>query len=163
MEKRILGIDPGLAILGFGIINCHTNQTQIHHNSVQLLDFGVIRTPAKTELGKRLCTLHDDLHTLIEEWKPDLVAIEKFFFYRMSNTILVAQARGVVMLALAQKSVNTVEFAPSQIKLALTGRGNAEKYQVQEAVAQELDLDYVPRPDDAADALAIALTAWFQS
>ena len=163
MEKRILGIDPGLAILGFGIINCQTNQTQIHDNSVQLLDFGVIRTPAKTELGKRLCTLHDDLHTLIEEWKPDLVAIEKFFFYRMSNTILVAQARGVVMLALAQKSVNIVEFAPSQIKLALTGRGNAEKYQVQEAVAQELDLDYVPRPDDAADALAIALTAWFQS
>ncbi len=163
MEKRILGIDPGLAILGFGIINCQTNQTQIHDDAVQLLDFGVIRTPAKTDLGKRLCTLHDDLHTLIEEWEPDLVAIEKFFFYRMSNTILVAQARGVIMLALAQKSLNTVEFAPSQIKLALTGRGNAEKYQVQEAVAQELDLDYVPRPDDAADALAIALTAWFQS
>ncbi len=162
MEKRILGIDPGLAILGFGVINCPTDKAQLHEHSVKLLDFGVIRTPAKTDLGQRLCTLHDDLHTLIEEWEPDLVAIEKFFFYRMSNTILVAQARGVVMLALAQKSVNTVEFAPSQIKLALTGRGNAKKHQVQEAVAQELDLDYVPRPDDAADALAIALTAWFQ-
>lgn len=163
MEKRILGIDPGLAILGFGVINCPTNQNQTHNDSVKLLDFGVIRTPAKTDLGIRLCTLHDDLHTLIEQWEPDLVAIEKFFFYRMSNTILVAQARGVVMLALAQKSVNIVEFAPSQIKLALTGYGNAEKHQVQDAVAQELDLDYVPRPDDAADALAIALTAWFQS
>lgn len=163
MEKRILGIDPGLAVLGFGVINCPTNQTQINNDSVKLLDFGVIRTPAKTDIGKRLCTLHDDIHTLIEQWEPDLVAIEKFFFYRMSSTILVAQARGVVMLALAQKSVSTVEFAPSQIKLALTGRGNAKKHQVQDAVAQELDLDYVPRPDDAADALAIALTAWFQS
>lgn len=81
----------------------------------------------------------------------------------MSSTILVAQALGVVMLALAQKSVNTVEFAPSQIKLALTGRGNAKKHQVQEAVAQELNLDHAPRPSDAADALAIALTAWFES
>ena len=165
MEKRILGIDPGLAILGFGVITCQTNQTQAQtqNNSVELLDFGVIRTPAKMELGKRLCTLHEDLHTLIEQFQPDLVSIEKFFFYRMSNTILVAQARGVLLLALAQKSVDIVEFAPSQIKLALTGYGKAEKYQVQEAVAQELDLDYIPRPDDAADALAIALTAWFQS
>lgn len=163
MEKRILGIDPGLAILGFGAIKCETNQSRPQNNSVQLIDFGVIRTPAKMDVGKRLCTLYEDIHTLIEQLQPDLVAIEKFFFYRMSNTILVAQARGVLMLAIAQKSINTVEFAPSQIKLALTGYGNAEKYQVQEAVAQELDLDYIPRPDDAADALAIALTAWFQS
>ena len=163
MEKRILGIDPGLALLGFGAIKCQTNQNQAQNNSVQLIDFGVIRTPAKMDTGKRLCTLYEDIHTLIEQLQPDLVAIEKFFFYRMSNTILVAQARGVLMLAIAQKSINSVEFAPSQIKLALTGYGNAEKYQVQEAVAQELDLDYIPRPDDAADALAIALTAWFQS
>ena len=158
-----MGIDPGLALLGFGAIKCQTNQNQAQNNSVQLIDFGVIRTPAKMDTGKRLCTLYEDIHTLIEQLQPDLVAIEKFFFYRMSNTILVAQARGVLMLAIAQKSINSVEFAPSQIKLALTGYGNAEKYQVQEAVAQELDLDYIPRPDDAADALAIALTAWFQS
>ena len=163
MGKCILGIDPGLAILGFGVINCQTNQAQPQNNSVELVDFGTIRTPAKIDVGKRLCTLYDDIHTVIEEFQPDLVAIEKFFFYRMSNTILIAQARGVIMLALAQKSVSTVEFAPSQIKLALTGYGKAEKYQVQEAVAQELDLDYIPRPDDAADALAIALTAWLQS
>ena len=170
MEQRILGIDPGLAILGFGVIDCNTDslrrlrkgyEAEIN-NPVQLLEFGVIRTPAKTEIGKRLCTLHDDLHSLIEQWKPDLVAIEKFFFYRMSSTILVAQARGVIMLVTAQKSIDTVEFAPSQIKLALTGRGNAKKYEVQEAVAEELDLEHVPRPDDAADALAIALTAWFE-
>ena len=170
MEQRILGIDPGLAILGFGVIDCNTDSlrrlrkgypAETNNNPVQLLEFGVIRTPAKTETGKRLCTLHDDLHSLIDQWKPDLVAIEKFFFYRMSSTILVAQARGVVMLALAQKSIDTVEFTPSQVKLALTGRGNAKKYEVQEAVASELDLEHIPRPDDAADALAIALTAWF--
>ena len=130
--------------------------------SVTLLDFGVIQTPAHTEMGKRLCTIYDDLHTLIQEWQPDLVAIEKLFFYRMASTITVAQARGVLMLVLAQHKIPFVEFTPAQIKQALTGHGNADKYDVQQAVARELDLDYIPKPDDAADALAVALTAWFQ-
>ncbi|NTW21663.1 MAG: hypothetical protein HGA42_19780 [Nostocales cyanobacterium W4_Combined_metabat2_030] len=86
----------------------------------------------------------------------------KVFFYRMANTILVAQARGVILLVLAQFNLPVVEFTPAQVKLALTGYGNAEKYEVQEAVAQELGLDEVPKPDDAADALALALTGWFQ-
>ncbi|MBD2777440.1 crossover junction endodeoxyribonuclease RuvC [Iningainema tapete] len=162
MSKRILGLDPGLAILGFGAIVCPENQPQVRDHKVSLLDFGVVSTPANTETGKRLCTLYDDLHTLIGEFKPELVAVEKLFFYRMSSTILVAQARGVVMLALAQHNLPYVEFTPAQIKQALTGYGNAEKYEVQQAVARELELDAIPKPDDAADALAVALTAWFQ-
>lgn len=175
MERRILGLDPGLAILGFGAICCQTTNNHYSATSssavasapvvakpVALLDFGVIQTPSDTEMGKRLCTIYEDLHTLMQEWQPDLVAIEKLFFYRMANTITVAQARGVLMLVLAQHNVPSVEFTPAQIKQALTGYGNAEKQDVQQAVARELDLNYIPRPDDAADALAVALTAWFQ-
>lgn len=157
MEQRILGLDPGLAILGFGAILCQTPESQ-----VKLLDFGVIKTTASTEMGDRLCTIYDDLNALMHLWKPDLVAIEKLFFYRMGNTIAVAQARGVMILVLGQHKVPYVEFTPAQIKQALTGMGNADKYDVQQAVAQELDLDYIPKPDDAADALAVALTACFE-
>ncbi|MGK7875803.1 MAG: crossover junction endodeoxyribonuclease RuvC [Xenococcaceae cyanobacterium] len=174
MEKRILGLDPGIAILGFGTIICETAENvaiaagsaqrqsvKLTPEPVRLLDFGVIQTPAKTAVGERLCIIYDDLHTLIQEMRPDLVAIEKLFFYRMSTTITVAQARGVVMLVLAQKNIPYVEFTPAQIKQALTGYGNADKYEVQSAVARELDLDSLPKPDDAADALAVAITAWF--
>ncbi len=161
MEQRILGLDPGLAILGFGLIICKGNQAKAHDTTVNMLDFGVIRTPANTEMGQRLCTLFDDLHTLMEQLQPDLVAIEKLFFYRMSSTIVVAQARGVLMLVLGQRRLPYVEFTPAQIKQALTGYGNADKSEVQEAVARELDLEEIPKPDDAADALAVALTAWF--
>ncbi|MEA5506534.1 crossover junction endodeoxyribonuclease RuvC [Halotia wernerae UHCC 0503] len=162
MEKRILGLDPGLAILGFGAITCTQAPTKGQDTTANMLDFGVIRTSADTEMGQRLCTVFDDLHTLIQGLQPDLVAIEKLFFYRMSSTILVAQARGVVMLALAQHNLPYVEFTPAQIKQALTGYGNADKSEVQDAVARELNLAEIPKPDDAADALAVALTAWFQ-
>ncbi|MBD1923886.1 crossover junction endodeoxyribonuclease RuvC [Microcoleus sp. FACHB-831] len=174
MEKRILGLDPGLARLGFGAIVCETASSvtktanslnigvKIAPQVVKLLDFGVIETQAKTEMGQRLRTIYEDLHELMGLVQPDLVAIEKLFFYRMANTILVAQARGVLMLVLAQVGVPVVEFTPAQIKQALTGMGNADKYEVQEAVARELELDRIPKPDDAADALAVALTAWFQ-
>lgn len=172
MERRILGLDPGLAILGFGAISTTADRGYYSKSSskaptsvvapVTLLDFGVIQTSADTQMGLRLCTIYDDLHTLMREWQPDLVAIEKLFFYRMASTISVAQARGVLMLVLAQHEVPFVEFTPAQIKQALTGYGNADKYDVQQAVARELHLDYIPKPDDAADALAVALTAWFQ-
>ena len=163
MQRKILGLDPGLAILGFGVIICEKNPVNLSTPSITLLDFGIISTSPDSPTEQRLCTLYDDLHTVIEQFQPDLVAIEKFFFYRMSNTILIAQARGIIMLVLGQHRLPIVEFAPAQIKLALAGYGKAEKYEVQQAVARELDLDYIPRPDDAADALAIALTAWFQS
>ncbi|MBE9033903.1 crossover junction endodeoxyribonuclease RuvC [aff. Roholtiella sp. LEGE 12411] len=162
MEKRILGLDPGLAILGFGAITCTQSSTKVQQTTVNMLDFGVIRTSADAEMGQRLCTLFDDLHALIEELQPDLVAIEKLFFYRMSSTILVAQARGVLILVLGQRRLPYVEFTPAQIKQALTGYGNADKSEVQEAVARELDLDEIPKPDDASDALAVALTALYQ-
>jgi crossover junction endodeoxyribonuclease RuvC len=162
MEKRILGLDPGLAILGFGAITWQQNQGQKPDTTVKLLDFGIIQTTAGVEMGQRLCTLFDDLHTVMEELQPDLVALEKLFFYRMSSTILVAQARGVTLLVLGQRRLPYVEFTPAQIKLALTGYGNADKAEVQDAVARELDLDEIPRPDDAADGLAVALTAAFQ-
>ncbi|MEH1871618.1 crossover junction endodeoxyribonuclease RuvC [Nostoc sp.] len=162
MEKRILGLDPGLATLGFGVITCTQIPNKVQETRVNMLDFGVIKTLAGVEMGQRLCTLFDDLHTVMEEFKPDLVAIEKLFFYRMSNTILVAQARGVLILVLGQRRLPYVEFTPAQIKQALTGYGNADKSEVQEAVARELDLDDIPKPDDAADALAVALTASYQ-
>lgn len=162
MEIKILGLDPGIAILGFGTVVCHTSdRIGENKNLVKLEDFGIIETPAKTPFGDRLCTIYEDLHSLIAEIAPDLVAVEKLFFYRMSHTITVAQARGVLMLVLGQLGLPYVEFTPPEIKKTLTGYGNAAKIEVQEAVARELALDFIPRPDDAADALAIALTAWF--
>lgn len=160
MGQRVLGLDPGLAILGFGIIE--GSETAVTTAGVSVIDFGIVETPANTPVGDRLQTLYDDLHSLIDQVSPDLVALEKLFFYRMGNTILVAQARGVVMLVLAQYNLPIVEFTPAQIKLALTGYGNADKSMVQEAVMRELALPQVPKPDDAADGLAVALTAWFQ-
>lgn len=165
MGQRILGLDPGLAILGFGVIDgadLSAPAASGTHAEAAVVDFGVIETPAKTPVGDRLCTIYTDLHSLLELYKPDLVAIEKFFFYRMGNTILVAQARGVVMLVLAQHSLPFVEFTPAQVKQALTGYGNADKAEVQQAVARELGLERIPRPDDAADGLALALAAWYQ-
>lgn len=162
MEKRILGLDPGLAILGFGAISCQGSPSSSIAEQVTVLDYGVVQTPAGQEMGQRLITLYEDLHTLLKHWEPDLVSIEKLFFYRMGNTIAVAQARGVVMLVLAQYQVPFVEFTPAQIKQALTGHGNADKREVQQAVTRELNLDHIPQPDDAADGLAVALTAWFQ-
>jgi crossover junction endodeoxyribonuclease RuvC len=157
--KRILGIDPGFATLGFGAIDCPAAPHQ--GAPLNVLDYGVIRTPAGTDTGQRLITLYEDLHTLLKEWQPDLVAIEKLFFYKMGNTIPVAQARGVVLLALGQHQLPIIEFTPAQIKQSLTGYGNAVKQDVQAAVARELNLSAIPKPDDAADGLAVALTAWF--
>jgi crossover junction endodeoxyribonuclease RuvC len=154
-SQRILGIDPGLATVGFGVIKAGAR-----NQPVELVDFGIIQTPAKEEISLRLKTIHEDLSTVLDEFKPQVVAIEKLFFYRMGNTIAVAQARGIILLVLAQYGLPYMEFTPAQIKQSVAGRGNAQKDEVQAAVARELALDYVPRPDDAADALAIALTGW---
>lgn len=160
MQKRILGLDPGFASLGFGAILCQENQESPNLIQVSSIDFGIIHTTPSQELGDRLCTIYEDLHALINQIQPHLVAAEKLFFYRMGNTILVAQARGVLLLVLAQHKLPLVEYTPAQIKQALTGYGNAAKHEVQTAVARELNLAEIPRPDDAADALAVALTAW---
>ncbi|NJL01768.1 MAG: crossover junction endodeoxyribonuclease RuvC [Spirulinaceae cyanobacterium SM2_1_0] len=161
MALTILGLDPGLARLGFGHIICPAERSSVP-GVVQVVDFGTIETLAGGEIGDRLATIYSDLQELIREVRPDLVAIEKLFFYRMGNTIAVAQARGIVLLVIAQAGLPYVEFTPAQIKQALTGYGNAKKPEMQAAVARELALEQVPQPDDAADALAVALTAWLQ-
>lgn len=155
INQRILGIDPGLATLGYGCLH----QASDRQGVPTLLDFGIITTPAHTPMGDRLAMIYHDLHTLLPQMEPDLVALEKLFFYKMSHTISIAQARGVVLLVLSQLSLPLVEFTPAQIKQALTGYGNAGKEEVQQAVQRELALESLPKPDDAADALAIALTA----
>ncbi|NJO40120.1 MAG: crossover junction endodeoxyribonuclease RuvC [Cyanobacteria bacterium CRU_2_1] len=162
-EKRILGLDPGLATLGFGAVLCHATTDRQITDCVLPLDFGIIQTPPHLEIGDRLCMIYSDMQMLLDDVKPDLVAIEKMFFYRMGNTIAVAQARGVVILVLAQHQIPLVEFTPAQVKQALTGHGNADKHDVQQAVTRELKLSTVPKPDDCADALALALAAWFQN
>ncbi len=150
-----MGIDPGLARLGYGVIEISDGQ-QI------MLDCGIISTNPKQEEGLRLVEISSDLRHLIRKWQPKLAAVEKFFFYRSSTTISVVQARGVVMMTLARFNIPVMEFPPMQIKLALAGSGHAQKDEVLDAVMRELNLENPPRPDDASDALAIALTAWFQ-
>jgi len=151
----ILGIDPGLARVGFGVIDTSNNQ-------VKMIDCGIIETSKDKKESERMVEIASDLQTIILKWKPDLAAVEKFFFYKSSTTISVVQARGVLIMTLAKFKVPIIEFPPMQIKLAIAGSGKANKNEVLEAVMRELRLDSPPRPDDAADALAIALTGFFQ-
>ena len=147
---RIIGIDPGLARVGYGII-------EIENEKKILLDCGVIETGKDKKEEDRLYEIFKDLNELINHWNPDLAAVEKFFFYRSSTTISVVQARGVIMMALASKNIQVSEYSPAEIKLTITGSGKASKQEVLEAVMFELNLSKPPRPDDSADALAIAL------
>ena len=151
---RILGIDPGLARVGYGVIDFSSKQPH-------MLDCGIIQTDSNQNEGQRMVVIASDLKQLIKSWSPSLAAVEKFFFYRSSTTISVVQARGVVMMTLASFSIPVVEYPPMQVKLALTGSGKADKDEVLNAVMRELELIHPPKPDDAADALAIAITGWF--
>ena len=148
---RILGIDPGLARVGYGII-------EFHKGKKVLLDCGIIETNKNKTEEDRLCEIHLDLKQIIKLWNPDLAAVEKFFFYRSSTTISVVQARGVIMMTLGSFKIPISEYAPAQIKLTITGSGKASKREVLESVMFHLEMDYAPKPDDSADALAIALT-----
>lgn len=149
---RIIGIDPGTGILGFGVIEASKGKAQ-------LVDAGVIRTPAKQEDAIRLATIFDELTTIIEETKPTEMSVEKLFFAQNVTTAMtVAQARGVVLLCGKQAGLNIFEYTPLQIKQALTGYGRADKTQIQEMVKAILQLKQRPKPDDAADALAAAIT-----
>ncbi len=152
----ILGIDPGLARVGFGLIDTK------NRNKPQMLDCGIIKTNKEESDGERMVEIAKDLSELILKWKPDMAAVEKFFFYKSSTTISVVQARGVLIMTLASFQIPITEFPPMQIKLAVAGSGHANKNEVLEAVMRELNLEKPPRPDDAADALAIALTGLFQ-
>ena len=148
---RIIGIDPGLARVGYGII-------EVNNDKKVLLDCGVIETSKKQQEEYRLYEIFKDLNELINLWNPNIAAVEKFFFYRSSTTISVVQARGVIMMVLASKKIQVSEYSPAQIKLTISGTGKASKKEVLEAVMYNLKLKKPPKPDDSADALAIALT-----
>ncbi len=149
---KIIGIDPGTGILGFGVIEIDAK------NKVHLIDGGVIRTPVKENDSIRLKTIYDELEQLIIEHKPTVMSVEKLFFAQNVTTAMtVAQARGVVLLLGQQHGMELHEYTPLQIKQALTGYGRADKKQMQEMVRVVLGLKSVPEPDDCADALACAI------
>lgn len=149
---RILGIDPGTGILGFGVI-------EADNGKAQMVDAGVIRTPAKEDDAVRLQTIFEEITDIIVQSKPTVMSVEKLFFAQNVTTAMtVSQARGVVLLAGQQAGLEIHEYTPLQIKQAMTGYGRAEKKQIQEMVRVILNLKVVPKPDDCADALAAAIT-----
>lgn len=150
---RILGIDPGTGICGFGVIEVKKT------GRAKMIDNGVIATPPHTQLSERLLDIYESMHEIIKLNKPDCVSIEKLFFTKNVTTgISVAEARGVVLLVCKQHELPTFEYTPNEIKKTMTGYGSADKKQMQEMVKLHLDLTSVPKPDDAADALAAAIT-----
>ena len=148
---RILGIDPGYGITGFAVIEAQRGQSQ-------LLRCGAITTPAGMDFSARLEIIYEDMRQLLELAKPDAVAIEELFFGQNVTTgIGVAQSRGVILLAIRQAGLEVTSYKPMQVKQAVVGYGNATKHQVQEMTKRLLHLQAMPKPDDAADAIAIAL------
>ncbi len=148
---RILGIDPGYGITGFGLIEADRGNSQ-------LIKCGAITTPAHTDFSARLEMIYEDMRKLLEVAKPDAVAIEELFFGQNVTTgIGVAQSRGVILLAIRQAGLPVYQYKPMQVKQAVVGYGNATKHQVQDMTKRLLHLDKLPKPDDAADAIAIAL------
>jgi crossover junction endodeoxyribonuclease RuvC len=146
-----MGIDPGLAIVGFGILDQRGNE-------MKSVDFGAIKTETNLNLSTRLKQIYDACSIIIEEHQPDVVAVEKLFFNRNVTTAFsVGQARGVILLAAEQAGVPVTEYTPLQVKMAVTGYGQAEKKQIQEMVKMILSLPRIPKPDDVADALAVAI------
>ncbi|CAH0119107.1 MULTISPECIES: crossover junction endodeoxyribonuclease RuvC [unclassified Paenibacillus] len=148
---RILGIDPGIAIVGFGFIDkAGSKLTPVQYGSIQ--------TEAHTPLEERLLQVYEATLQLIDKYKPDTVAMEKLFFNRnVTTAFTVGQARGVMILAAVQRGLSVAEYTPLQVKQAVVGYGKAEKRQVQEMVKMFLRLQAVPKPDDVADALAVAV------
>ena len=148
---RILGIDPGYGITGFGLIEAERNQ-------FRLLRCGAITTPAGMDFSARLEIIYNDMQALLEVAKPDAVAIEELFFGQNVTTgIGVAQSRGVILLAIRQAGLDVTSYKPMQVKQAVVGYGNATKHQVMDMTRRILNLSQMPKPDDAADAIAIAL------
>lgn len=154
---RIIGIDPGTGILGFGVI-------EVSGKDLKLIDAGVVKTPAHTPLDVRLEDIFDSLGEVIGMTKPDIMSIEKLFFAQNVTTAMsVSHARGVAMLAARKGGIPIAEYTPLQIKQTVTGYGKADKKQVQEMVRLQLKLKTVPKPDDCADALAAAITHYLMT
>ena len=149
---RVIGIDPGTGILGFGVVDFQA------HKNPQVIDVGVVATPAHTKLKERLLDIYNSLNEIIETTHPDVMSIEKLFFARnITTAISVAEARGVVILVAALHNLPVFEYTPLQVKQSVTGYGRAEKQQMMEMTRLLLNLEKIPRPDDAADALAVAI------
>jgi len=149
----VLGIDPGTATTGFGLVREHPD------GRLEAIHYGVITTPARTPMPDRLKLLYDAVTNLITTYRPDSAAIETLFFGKnVTTAITVAQGRGVILLALAEAGLPIREYKPAEIKQAIAGYGNADKIQMQEMIRQLLGLDAIPRPDDAADGLGVAIT-----
>lgn len=147
----ILGIDPGYATIGFGIV-------EQDGGAIRLKQYGTINTPAGMAFPQRLATIYRDMNELMEAFHPDVMVVEELFFGNNVTTgIGVAHGRGVILLAAAERNIPIIEYKPSQVKQAVVGYGNAEKKQVMEMTRRLLNLEKIPRPDDAADAIAIAL------
>lgn len=152
VERVVLGIDPGTAITGYGIVAKTVN------GDYELLACGVLRTQASQAMPLRLLELFQDMKALINEFQPDEVAIEKLFFGRnVTTAITVGQARGVLLVAAAASGIPVAEYTPAEVKQAITGYGNADKRQMQEMVQRLLELAHPPHPDDAADGVAVAV------
>lgn len=148
---RILGIDPGYAIVGYGVIETRSG-------SCRPIEYGAVTTQAGEDFGLRLKEIYEGMTELLNTFRPQAAAVEKLFFLNNKTTgIGVAEARGVILLALAQAGVPLFEYTPMQVKQAVTGYGKAQKHQVQEMTRRLLALPEIPRPDDAADALAMAI------
>lgn len=148
----IVGFDPGLATLGYGVISTDK------YGRAEMLDYGVVSTPKNENLAVRLCMIEKGVKQIIDKFKPDQIAIEELFFAKNVTTgINVAHARGVTLLTAVKECGRIFEYTPLQIKQALTGYGRAEKIQIQQMVKTLLKLKGIPKPDDAADALAVAL------
>ncbi len=148
-----IGIDPGTATTGYGLVRLEED------GALTAVAFGTILTSKESSLQARLSELYDQLQEVLRKYKPDTAAVEKLFFQKNTTTAMaVGQARGVVLLALNQAGVDLSEYTPNEVKQAVAGYGSADKHQVQEMVRVLLGLDSIPKPDDAADALAIAIT-----
>lgn len=148
---RIIGIDPGYAITGYAVLD-------YKDSSFKVCDYGLVKTSKDTPFPERLLTIDRSIEMICGKWKPDVMAIEELFFSRNTTTAIgTAQARGVAIVAAARRAIPVYEYTPMQVKVAVTGYGKAEKQQVQEMVRIILKLKEVPKPDDVADALAIAI------
>lgn len=148
----ILGLDPGLATMGFGVIEKQKNDNNV------AVDYGVVLTPKNESLPVRLAMLEEGVNKILNKYKPDEIAVEELFFVKNITTgIPVAHARGVMLLTCIKYCGKLFEYTPNQIKMSLTGYGRADKIQMQQVVTSLLHLNKIPRPDDAADALAVAL------
>ncbi|MFH1129469.1 MAG: crossover junction endodeoxyribonuclease RuvC [Patescibacteria group bacterium] len=150
----IIGIDPGTATIGYGVIE----ESKVKSQKLKVIDYGCITTTPDFSTAERLEKLHSELEALIKKHKPDIVAVEDLFFFKnLKTAIKVSQARGVILLTIAQAKTRVAEYTPLQIKQAVASYGRADKNQVQKMVKVLLNLKEIPKPDDAADALAIAI------